>query len=49
MPKNKPRTPAEKTAQKSRTTKNQVKKYTKLIEENPTSPHLVAWKKQLNN
>lgn len=42
------RTEAEKAAQKTRTHYNQIKKYKKLIEQNPDDIHVPIWKDKIN-
>lgn len=47
MAKSKLRTPAQKTTQKIRTSRNKVKKYSKLLEKYPNSPHTGIWQEQI--
>lgn len=41
------RTPADKAAQKGRTYRNQVRKYKKLIDENPGHKDVKLWEKNI--
>lgn len=49
MPKGRKRTEAEKTAQKNRTSQNQLRKYMRLLEKFPTSRDVDIWKKKIEN
>ena len=41
------RTESENSAQRDRTKKNKIRKYTKLIKENPKDNHLSVWEEKL--
>lgn len=47
MAKSRPRSPAEKAEQKNRTSRNQEKRYLKLIEKNPENRDVKSWKKNV--
>lgn len=48
MPKAKPRTPAQTAAQKKRTAINQIKKYEKLLANDPTNKNAKSWQTSLD-
>ena len=43
------KTEPEKSAQRERTKKNKIRKYTKLIKENPQDRHASVWETKLKN
>ena len=47
MPKNKTRSDGEKSVQKERTRANKLKRYQKLLENNPNHPHTKKWREQI--
>jgi hypothetical protein len=46
--KGKSKTDSQRSAQRARTKSNKIKKYTKLIEQNPNDIHVPIWKDKLN-